>query len=142
MFKKILVALDHSKADKVLLPHALELARLTGAELLLLHVSTGWAAQWQKDLNLSDSPEIMEDREYLQKVEREVRSLGFTVAARHGAGKPAEEILKASRAEHCDLIAMATHGHRLLSDLIYGTTITEVRHEADIPIFLVKASPD
>src|SRR2546422_1742903 len=46
--------------------------------------------------------------------------------ARHGAGKPAEEILKASRAEHCDLIAMATHGHRLLSDLIYGTTITEV----------------
>ena len=80
MFKKILVALDHSKADKVLLPHALELARLTGAELLLLHVSTGWAAQWQKDLNLSDSPEIMEDREYLQKVEREVRSLGFTVA--------------------------------------------------------------
>jgi len=142
MFKKILVALDHSKADKVLLPHVLELARLTGAELLLLHVSTGWAAQWQQDLNLSDSPEIMEDREYLQNVEQEVRSLGFTVAARHGAGQPAEEILKAARGEHCDLIAMTTHGHRFLSDLIHGTTITKVRHEADIPIFLVKASPD
>ncbi len=141
MFKKILVALDHSKADKALLPHVLELSRLTGAEILLLHVSTGWAAQWQQDLNLSDSPEIMEDREYLQKVEQEVRSLGFTVAARHGAGKPAEEILKAARDEHCDLIAMAAHGHRFLSDVIYGTTITKVRHEADIPIFLVKASP-
>ena len=62
MFKKILVALDHSKADRVLLPKVLELARLTNAQLLLLHVSTGWAAQWQKDLNLSDSPEMKEDR--------------------------------------------------------------------------------
>jgi len=62
MFKKILVALDHSKADGFLLPRIKELARLTGAELLLLHVSTGWAAQWQDNLNLSDSKEIKEDR--------------------------------------------------------------------------------
>ena len=74
MFKKILVALDHSKADRVLLPKVLELARLTNAQLLLLHVSTGWAAQWQKDLNLSDSPEMKEDREYLQSVEAEMTS--------------------------------------------------------------------
>ena len=65
MFKKILVALDHSKADNVLLPQVKELAKLTQAEILLLHVSTGWAAQWQDNLNLSDSQEIKEDREYL-----------------------------------------------------------------------------
>ena len=47
MFRKILVALDHSNADEALLPRVKELARLSGAELLLLHVSTGWAAQWQ-----------------------------------------------------------------------------------------------
>jgi len=46
MFKKILVALDHSKADNVLLPQVKELAKLAQAEILLLHVSTGWAAQW------------------------------------------------------------------------------------------------
>lgn len=142
MFKKILVALDHSKADGVLLPKVLELARLTKAQLLLLHVSTGWAAQWQKDLNLSDSPEMKEDREYLETVEGEVRSQGIAVSRVHAAGNPAEEILKIARAEHCDLIAMTTHGHRFLSDLIHGTTITKVRHEAEIPIFLVKASPD
>jgi len=33
---------------------------------------------------------------------------------------------------------MTTHGHRLLSDLIYGTTIAKVRHETDMPIFLVQ----
>ena len=139
MFKKILAALDHSDADAALLPRVKELARLTQAEVLLLHVSTGWAAQWQKDLNLSDSEEMQQDREYLRRVGDELRAEGLRVTERHSAGKPSDEILKASREEHCDLIAMTTHGHRLLSDLILGATITKVRHEAEIPIFLVRA---
>ena len=140
MFRKILVALDHSKADAALLPQVKELARLTGAELLLLHVSTGWAAQWQRNLNLSDSPEIYADREYLQNLQNELSQAGFNVSSRLAAGKPSDEILKSAREEGCDLIAMTTHGHRLLEDLIYGTTITRVRHESEVPIFLVKAS--
>jgi nucleotide-binding universal stress UspA family protein len=139
MFKKILVALDHSAADAALLPKVKDLARLTSAEILLLHVSTGWAAQWQSDLNLSDSPEMEEDRHYLQKIQEELVSEGFRVFSRHAAGKPSDEILKSAREENCDLIAMTTHGHRWLQDLIYGTTITRVRHESEVPIFLVKA---
>jgi manganese transport protein len=142
MFKKILVALDHSKADSALVPSIEELARLMHADILLLHVSTGWAAQWQQQLNLSDSAEIKEDREYLERVAKGLRDQGFRVTARHAAGNPAEEILKTAHAEHCDLIAMTTHGHRWLADLIHGTTITRVRHEADTPIFLVRANPD
>jgi nucleotide-binding universal stress UspA family protein len=139
MFKKILVALDHSQADSSLLPPVKELARLTGAEILLLHVSTGWAAQWQENLNLSDSQEMKEDREYLEKVASELRSENFQVTAHHARGEPARAILMTAETEHCDLIAMATHGHRLISDLIHGTTITKVRHESPIPLFLVKA---
>jgi len=140
MFKKILVALDHSKADAALLPRVVELARLTGAEILLLHVSTGWAAQWQENLNLSDSQEIKEDREYLEKVSTELRAENLRVATHHDSGEPARAILKAADTEHCDLIAMTTHGHRLISDLIHGTTITKVRHESNVPLFLVKAN--
>jgi len=142
MFKKILVALDHSKADEVLLPQVKELATLTKAAILLLHVSTGWAAQWQENLNLSDSQEIKEDREYLDNVAARLRSEGMPVTARHDRGEPAQAILRTARQEHCDLIAMAAHGHKLIADLIHGTTITKVRHETDIPIFLVKARPD
>ncbi|MDE3180334.1 MAG: universal stress protein [Acidobacteriota bacterium] len=138
MFKKILVALDHSKADSVLLAHVRELARLMQSEILLLHVSTGWKAQWQRDLNLTDSDEMEEDRAYLKKLEDEIRIEGFTVSARHAAGKPAEEILKTVREAKCDLIAMASHGHRMLHDVIYGTTITHVRHAAEVPLFLVR----
>jgi len=139
MFKKILVALDHSKADDALLPRVKELARLAQADVLLFHVSVGWVARWQQDLDLSDSAEIKEDREYLEQRGKELREQGFRVSIRHGAGEPADEILKAAREENCDLIAMTTHGHRLLADLIHGTTIPKVRHAADIPIFLVKA---
>lgn len=138
MFKKILVALDHSTADQAILPRVKELARLTHADLLLFHVSHGWVARWQKNLNLSDSKEITEDREYLEKLGQDLREEGFQVSVSHSMGEPADEILKTARAENCDLIAMTTHGHRLLSDLIHGTTITRVRHEAAIPIFLVK----
>jgi manganese transport protein len=139
MFKKILVALDHSKADTFLLPRVEELANLTGAEILLLHVSTGWAAQWQEDLNLTDSQEMKEDREYLEAVGAELGQRHLRVTTRHARGEPARAILKTAQDEHCDLIAMATHGHRLISDLIHGTTITRVRHESTIPLFLVKA---
>ena len=142
MFKRILVALDHSKADSFLLPRVKELARLTGAELLLLHVSTGWAAQWQDDLNLSDSREIKEDREFLEKIGAELRGENLRVLTRHVSGEPARAILKSAAEDHCDLIAMATHGHRLISDLIHGTTITKVRHESSVPLFLVKADMD
>lgn len=138
MFKKILVALDHSPADAILLGYVRDFARLTQAEILLLHVSTGWKAQWQKDLNLTDSEEMREDRAYLKKVEGELQGEGYTVSAQHAAGMPADEILRTSRQEQCDLIAMASHGHRLLHDVIYGTTITKVRHAAEIPIFLVR----
>src|SRR5579863_4827355 len=104
MFKKILVALDHSKADAALLPRVKELARLTGAEILLLHVSTGWAAQWQDNLNLSDSQEIKEDREYLEKVSAELAQEKLRVKALHARGEPARAILKTAEAEQCDLI--------------------------------------
>jgi nucleotide-binding universal stress UspA family protein len=139
MFHKILAALDRSSADAALLPPVKGLARLTNASILLLHVSTGWAAQWQQQLNLEDSEEIQGDREYLSRIAAELRTEGFKVETVHASGKPPEEILKVARARNCDLIAMTTHGHRLLSDIIYGETIEKVRHESEIPIFLVRA---
>ena len=54
-------------------------------------------------------------------------------------GNPPDEILKTAEREQCDLIAMTTHGHRLLGDLIHGSTITAVRHKSQIPLLIVRA---
>ena len=66
MFKQILVPLENSPTDKVILDHIRPLAKLTKANLILVHVADGFAARLQDDLNLADSEEIKKDRHYLE----------------------------------------------------------------------------
>ena len=42
---RILVAVENSPADRTILTHVRQLAALTGAEMLLVHVADGWAAR-------------------------------------------------------------------------------------------------
>jgi nucleotide-binding universal stress UspA family protein len=139
MYKKILVALENSSADTSLLPHVAELAKLHGSELLLLHVADGWAARNFDQLKLAESEEMKTDRAYLEQVEGRLRARQLTVSSRLALGDPPKEILKTAEAENCDLIAMTSHGHRFLGDLILGSTINEVRHRTSIPVLLVRA---
>lgn len=139
MYRKILVALENSRADQSLLPHVTELARRLGSELLLIHVADGWAARNFEQLKLAESEEIKADRTYLEQVTRQLREQGLTVSAQLAMGDPPVEILKTAEASQCDLIAMTSHGHRLLGDLVYGSTIHEVRHKSSVPILLVRA---
>ena len=141
MYKKILVALENGRADETLLPHISQLARLLGSELLLIHVADGWAARNYEQLGLAESEEMIGDRSYLESNAATLRDAGLQVAVHLACGNPPDEILKMAEQEQCDLIAMTTHGHRLLGDLIHGSTITAVRHKSRIPILLVRASP-
>jgi nucleotide-binding universal stress UspA family protein len=138
MYHRILVALENGPADEALLPHVAELARLCGAELLLVHVADGWAARNFDRLKLAESEEMRADREYLEKTTAELRAQGLQVTAQLAAGDPPAEILKAAETAGCDLIAMTTHGHRLLKDLVLGSTIDPVRHRASVPVLLVR----
>lgn len=139
MYRKILVALENSQADASLLPHVTALARQLGSELLLVHVADGWVARNFNQLKLAESTEMKEDRAYLESVAGNLRAQGLTVTAQLALGDPPAEILKTAETAHCDLIAMTSHGHRLIGDIIYGSTINEVRHKTTIPVLLVKA---
>ena len=140
MYRKILVALENSQADHSLLPHITELAQRLDSELLLVHVADGWVARNFNQLKLAESDEMKADRAYLDKTVAELNARNLTVTAHLALGDPATEILKTAAAEHCDLIAMTSHGHRLIGDLIYGSTIHEVRHRTAIPVLLVRAT--
>ena len=139
MYHKILVALENSRADETLLPHIGELAKLHGSELLLVHVADGFVARNYEQLKLAESQEMKDDRAYLENSAQELRARGLTVDTFLALGDPAEGILKAAEDRQCDLIAMTAHGHRLLGDLLYGSTINEVRHKAQVPVLLVRA---
>lgn len=140
MYKKILVALENGRADNSLLPHVSQLAALLGSELLLIHVADGWVARNYEQLRLAESEEMIADRRYLQDHATKLREAGLRASIHLALGNPPNEILKTAEHEHCDLIAMTTHGHRLFGDLIHGSTITAVRHKSHIPLLLVRAS--
>ncbi len=140
MYRKILVALENSRADQTLLPHISELARRLGSQLLLVHVADGWVARNYDQLQLAESQEMRDDRLYLEETAARLRAEGLTVTVFLALGDPPTEILNTARDQGCDLIAMTTHGHRLIGDLLFGSTIHEVRHKATVPVLLVRAA--
>jgi nucleotide-binding universal stress UspA family protein len=138
MYTRILVALENGRADETLLPHVAGLAKVHGSELLLVHVADGFAARNYEQLNLAESQEMKDDRAYLETAAEKLRSQGLPVDTFLALGDPADGILKTAVDRQCDLIAMTSHGHRLLGDIVYGSTINEVRHKAAIPVLLVR----
>lgn len=140
MYHKILVALENTSADEALIPHVSQLAKTLGSALLLVHVADGWVARNYEQLKLQESEEMKSDRAYLQSVEARLRQEGLRVSSHLALGDPPDEILKTAEKEGCDLIAMTSHGHRLIGDLLYGSVIREVRHRTSIPVLLVRAS--
>ena len=140
MYRRILVAVENSQADRTILAHVEQLAKLTGAELLLVHVADGWAARNFDQLNLRESEEMKVDRAYLDRLQGELRSQGFTVNTHLAMGDPATELVRVATTCAADLIAMSTHGHKGLSDVIHGATADRVRHEVRIPVLLLRAS--
>lgn len=138
MYKKILVAIENSAGDRAILAHVRELAALTGAELLLVHVADGWAARHYDNLKLRESDEMRADREYLDGLAHELAESHFHVATELAHGDPATELIRVAEERHADLIAMSTHGHRGLNDLVRGTTVSRVRHHVRIPVLLLR----
>ena len=138
MYKTILVPVENRETDQTILKHIRPLARLANSKLMLVHVADGWVARNYENFKLQESEEMKEDRAYLANLERELQAEGFDVTAVLAMGEPAEEIIKLARAEPVELIAMSTHGHRFISDLLYGSTADKVRHQVDIPVLLLK----
>ena len=141
MYHRILVPLENTPYDEAILDHVVRLARVCHASLLLVHVADGWVARTWRQLDLRESEEMERDRHYLGAVASRVAEQGIEVDAVLAGGDPSREIVQLAEREGCDLIAMSTHGHRFISDLLYGSVANEVRHRSNIPVLLVRGYP-
>jgi len=139
MYHRILVALENSPTDAVSLRHIEELAAAHHSEVLLVHVADGFAARNFDKLQLAESAEMKADREYLEGVSERLRERGLAVEAKLLLGDPATQIARQAEESGADLIAMSTHGHRFLADLLFGSTADKLRHSVDIPVLLIRA---
>ena len=140
MYERILVPVEHTPYDDVILAHVRKLARTcNNASIVLIHVADGWAARSINELDLRESEEMKSDREYIEAIADALEKDGFEAEAILAGGDPAKEIAACADRENCDLIAMTTHGHRGLSDVIRGSVASELRHISMVPVLMVRA---
>ena len=139
LYRHILVSLENTPTDRAILDHILQLAHVHKSRLLLVHVADGFVARNAMQLDLRESEEMRQDREYLDKVAEEFEAAGLDAEGILAGGDPAAEISQIAIKENCDLIAMATHGHRFVKDLLFGSVANEVRHLSKVPVLLVRA---
>jgi nucleotide-binding universal stress UspA family protein len=137
VYKTILVTLDGTRTDRTIIEHVKALAKWAGSDVVLLHVADGWAARTYGPDAIS--PEITEDTAYLKKVCAEFQAEGISARAELAYGDPGREIVKWVKQKGCDLVAMSTHGHGFLADLLLGSASRRVRHSIHVPVLLLKA---
>ena len=137
MYKRILVTLDATETDRAIINHIKKLAKMMDSSLVLFHVATGVPAQ----LHGPDAggEEIGEDQAYLQRIKAEFDAEGIPASTELAYGNPAKEIVKWVQSHECDLVAMSTHGHQFMADLLLGATASRVQHRISVPVLLLRA---
>ena len=137
MYKTILVTLEGTPTDRAIVEHIKLLARQMHSRVVLLHVATGVPAKYHR----SDSAgtEVEESKAYLGKIQAEFIAASIPAEAELAFGDPAKEIVKWVKRNGCDLVAMSTHGHQLIADLVLGATAIKVQHNLSVPVLLLRA---
>ncbi len=134
-FKRIAVAVDFSDVDNKVIQHALTV-KSANTEILLIHVVESVVARvFGKEVEDSESKS---DQEFLEKYQEQMKSKGHKVSVKLGYGSPKKTIPKLTKEFNADLLVMGSHGHGMMGDMLFGTTIDSVRHKVDIPVFIVR----
>jgi manganese transport protein len=134
-YKKILVALDFSDVDREVLRHALAIGK-PNTIYVLTHIVESIPAIYHH--NKTRDMETLKDREVLEKYAERVRKLGYRVETKLGYGSPKIIIPKIALEYQPDILVLGSHGHKILKDILFGTTINSVRHQVEIPILVIR----
>jgi manganese transport protein len=133
--QKVALALDFSGSETVLIQAALDFLAPAKPALVLLHVveSTSARAFGLKAADL----EMGSDRAWIETYAEALRAHGYPVETRLGAGDPAPELARLCDEAGAELVVLGAHGHRGLSDMIYGTTVEALRHRTKASVLVI-----
>jgi manganese transport protein len=136
LYKKVGVALDYGAKDEKVLSHAKTLAQFHNAEVFLFHVVEGVSGQLYG--TMADDDEARQDKEHLDRVAEQLRAAGLRVNPLLGFGRVPDQLIKLSQESGIDILVMGAHGHRGLKDILFGASISKVRHALTIPVLVVQ----
>lgn len=101
-----------------------------------LHVASGVPAKYHR--TDAAGKEIEESKAWLEQVRAELNAAGIPASAELAYGEPAREIVKWVKRKGCDRVAMSTHGHQFMADLVLGTTAIRVQHSLSVPVLMLR----
>lgn len=131
LYTKILVTIDCSEVDGPILAHAAALARQNSAQVVLLHVIH--AHTIDQDRALREKATIA-----MENCLAKMQADGVDVRAIIKSGEPEKEIMKEIDTGGYDLVAMATHGHNFIGDILFGSVSDSLKHKLTIPLLLLR----
>jgi manganese transport protein len=135
--QRIGVTVDFTKADSRAISTAMNIAR-SGATLVIIHViETTTARIFGRSV---DDAETITDSTRLDNYVSQITSQGIACEAHLRPGVPNKAIVDAVTELNIDMLVMASHGHRVIGDLIRGATIDRVRHNVSIPVLIIPPS--
>jgi len=132
VYKSILVTIDCSPVDEAILQHVAALALQNSAQVCLLHVVHSHTLDQDRTLRATAEAAM---KTYCESLSAQ----GVAVHSLIRSGEPEKEILAEIGGHGYDLVAMATHGHAFLGDILFGSLSDKLKHTISVPLLLIKA---
>ena len=156
MFAKILVAIDSSPMSKTVFDKALDLAKTTGASMMLLHVlsyedgmpnlPTNFGREYYTGLS-SKALELYQQQykecenqglKLLQTLASQAINAGISTEFSQNHGSPGQTICDLAFNWQADLIVMGRRGRTGINELILGSVSNHVLHHACCSVLVVQ----
>ena len=134
-YRKVAVALEMGAADAPVLQHVRTSLAASDVEIVLLHVVESAAGRYLGPE--SSDLESRVDLAALERIAAELRTRGATVSVALGFGDPKAELARLVTASAADLVVTGSHGHGGLQDVLFGATVSGLRHRVRCPVLTV-----
>jgi manganese transport protein len=134
-YSNIGIPVDFSKNDKNTIRHALIQGGKT-ANYYLIHIVETAGARYHGDKVMDY--ETQSDTDNLEKYRLNLQELGYQAHILIGYGSAPSAIALLAKKSNLDLLVMGAHGHKGISDWIFGTTLDTVRHKVNIPVLIIR----
>ncbi len=147
MYKRILIATDGSKLSEIAVSSGIQLAELTGAQVIALKVVPRYPWNYFEggmDVSMMDVAQIK--KEWAENAQAIVDAVAASAVARGVKAKAvtvksdlvAEAIINAAKKHKCDLIVMASHGRKGIKRLLMGSETLHVLTHSHIPVLVLR----
>jgi nucleotide-binding universal stress UspA family protein len=145
MYKNLLIAVDGSDLSDKALAQGIELAKLLGARMTIIHVTAPWSSIAVGEIAVMFPPQEYEANiaaataQLLSRLAKTAEAAGVACeTATTSDARPHEAILAAARERGCDLIVMGSHGRRGIAGLLLGSVTTKTLTHGHVPVLVYR----